>query len=388
MKAKLEYLIKHNGAVQWLYRHVMSALFRLIGIFIPIDENAVLLNSFSGKKFNDSPKVLFEEMLAREDCNNLHYIWAFNHPEDFDIPQVNKVKMDSWAYWKACLSTKYWITNVNIERGLSIKKSGTVYVNTWHGSGMKVSGNSVSGRSDYDFSSVDVFTSDGPLIEQIMIKSFNARPSSFLRCGRPREDSLYALRERGSVQEIKGQFGIDPKKKLVLYAPTWRESTNHGASFDEKPPMDVEKWKRVLGDEFIIGIRAHSITTNIDGIAFDDRIRDYSDENDLNRLLFATDVLISDYSGILMDYAILGRPTLGFVYDFKEYSKSRGIYFDPREYLTMFEDEDSLLDYILQMDYSYESEKATRYFETFAGFGGNAAATTIDRMLQIGLEKK
>lgn len=387
MKARLEYLLKHNRIVQYLYRHIMSTLFRLIGMFIPIDENAVLLNSFSGKSFNDSPRVLFEAMQTREDCNKLHYIWAFNHPEDFDIPNAKKVKMDSWAYWKACLGSKYWITNVNIERGLSIKKDKTVYVNTWHGTGMKKAGNSVPGRSDYDFSNVDVITSDGPLFEQMMAESFNADPSSFLRCGRPREDSLYVLRDNASQAEAKKQLGIDPSKKLLLYAPTWRESEDLGSSYVNKPPMSISKWKQKLGDDFIIGVRAHSITKTISGIVFDEQVRDYSSINDLNLLLFASDIMISDYSGILMDYAILSRPTLGFVYDFEEYAISRGLTFDPREYLTMFEDEDSLLDYIVHMDYRLESKKAANYFKTFAGYGGNATAQTIDRMLLVGSKK-
>ena len=70
MKNKLEYLIKHNGIVQITYRMVMSFVFRFLGLFCKIDNNQVLLNSYSGKRFDDSPKVLFERMLEREDCKD------------------------------------------------------------------------------------------------------------------------------------------------------------------------------------------------------------------------------------------------------------------------------------------------------------------------------
>ena len=362
----------------------MSALFRFMGLFIPVDENAVLITSFSGKRYDDSPRVLFEAMLQRSDCRHLHFTWAFDEPDRWEVPNARKIKMDSPAYWRACLSSKYWITNVNMERGLNFKKPGTIYVNTWHGSGMKKSGNSVAGRSDYDFSRVDVLTCDGHLLERIMIDSFNARPESILLCGRPREDALFAMQKNCSVSKTKIKLGVEPDKRLLLYAPTWRDSANYGASYESKPPLDIKKWKEVLGDNVIIAVRAHSITARLSGIEFDQQVLDYSNYENLNELLFASDVLISDYSGVLMDYAILGKPMLGFVYDFDEYSRTRGLYFDPRKYISMFEDEDSLLEYLLHMDYMQEGKKARAYYERFAGFGGNATASCIDRMLELG----
>lgn len=384
MKARLEYLIKHNTSVQWLYKHLMSVVFRIVGVFVPFDENAVLFTSYSGKRYDDSPKAVFEEMLRRDDCEGLHYVWAFNEPDKFNVPKARKVKMDSWAYWMACLGSKYWVTNVNMERGLDIKKRATIYVNTWHGTGAKKVGNSVRGRSDYDFSRVDVLTCDGPFLAQLMEKSFNAQRDSMLMCGRPREDELYRLIESSSVREVRVKMGLDSFKRIVLYAPTWRESGDHGESYDMRIPMNIEKWKRALGKDTLLLFRAHSITSAVQGIEFDDQVRDFSTYSDLNELMFVSDILISDYSGIFIDFAIQGKPMLGFMYDFDRYSEERGFEFDLRECITSFDNEDELLEYLNSMDVVEESAKARRFFQSFAGCGGNATTDCIDRMLALG----
>ena len=118
-------------------------------------------------------------------------------------------------------------------------------------------------------------------------------------------------------------------KKVILYAPTWRESTDGGASCDLKPPIDLDKWKERLGKDCVVFIRAHVNTREMLGIKYDDVIRNGSDYPAVNDLLMMADFLISDYSSIIMDYCILGRPIVCFGYDYEEYNKARGgFYFD------------------------------------------------------------
>ncbi len=383
MKNKIEYLLKHNMAIQAVYKAVMSAVFKGIGFFIKTDDALALFSSYSGKRFDDSPHAIFEEMRAREECKEFKFVWAFNSPEDFEIPEAQKVKMDSLSYFITALKAKYWITNVNIERGLHFKKRSTVYLNTWHGTGAKKVGNAVSGRNDYDFSSVDIISSDGPLLNEIMIRDFNANEDSLLLCGRPREDSLYAFTS-GDSKRIRSNLGISEGAKVVLYAPTWRESTDGGLSFDFAPPVHIDKWKSLIGDDTVILFRAHSIMTKVFNIEDSDYVIDCSDYQVLNELMFISDILISDYSGIFMDFSIQGKPIFSFAFDFDEYMNNRGVYFDTRDYITTFYDEDSMIEYLHCFDYEAEAEKAKYFFNKFAGYGGNASKTCVDRMLEIG----
>ena len=294
--------------------------------------------------------------------------------------------MHGMSYWKAALSSKYWISNVNIECGLSFKKNQQIYINTWHGTGAKKVGNAVGGRNDYDFSNVDIISSDGPLLNQIMINDFNAQESSLMMCGRPREDSLYRMNEfdRG---RIKRSLGIQDDSHVVLYAPTWRESLDGGTTFRYEPPIHIEKWATLLGENTVVLFRAHSITTDTMDLEGLDHVIDCSNYPELNELMFVSDALISDYSGIFIDFASQRKPIFSFAYDYDEYASSRGMYFDIRDYITTFYSEDEMMNYLKDFDYSFESDKAGLFFDTFAGYGGNAATKCIDKMLELGRSK-
>ena len=119
----IAYLIKHNIVIQVTYRILMSFIFRFIGVFLKSDEKLVLLSSYGGKQFSDSPKTLFEAMKKDIRFQNFHYVWAFESPDKCNVPGADKIKIDSLAYFIIALKAKIWITNVNIERGLSFKKS-------------------------------------------------------------------------------------------------------------------------------------------------------------------------------------------------------------------------------------------------------------------------
>ena len=292
--------------------------------------------------------------------------------------------MDSLAYFIVALKAKYWITNVNIERGLKFKKRETVYLNTWHGTPIKYIGNAVSGRSDYDFSTVDIISSDGEFFTQRMIEDFNARPESILTCGRPGDDALFDPDFIKRRAEIRERLGIKEGSLTILYAPTWRESTDGGATFSLEPPLNVCSWKDIYGLDCTVLFRAHSMTDTVGGMRSAGSIVDVSDYPDVNELMIASDLLISDYSGIYFDYAITGKPMLCYCYDFDDYSQSRGMYFDIRNHLTSFDNEIALVNYLSNIDFDYERQKTRDFLFTFSGEGGHGAPACIDRLLTIG----
>ena len=156
IRERLIYLLKHSKRIQFLYRKVMSTVFKFLGLFVTQDAKLILFSSFAGKKFNDSPKVLFDAIKNDSFFSGYKLVWAFEHPEKFNVEGGKAIKIDTLNYFLTALRAKTWICSVNIERGLSFKKKGTVYVNTWHGAGTKKIGNACAGRKDYNFSSVDI----------------------------------------------------------------------------------------------------------------------------------------------------------------------------------------------------------------------------------------
>ena len=178
LKKRLEYILKHNLVIQGLYKFGMSSLFQLAGCFIQTDPRLILFNSFGGRKFNDSPKVLFDAMVNDPRFGDFRFVWAFEEPQKFTIPGAKSIKIDSWDYFKTALRAKVWISSVNIERGLHFKKKETIYINTWHGAGTKKIGNACNGRKDYDFSAVNMMLVQSEFEREIFERDFLCRPDA------------------------------------------------------------------------------------------------------------------------------------------------------------------------------------------------------------------
>ncbi|MBR3031845.1 MAG: CDP-glycerol glycerophosphotransferase family protein, partial [Clostridiales bacterium] len=280
----------------------MSFVFRIAGFFVPVDEKMVLFVSFMGKSFNDSPKAIYDFMNSQPGYQDLRCIWAFEHPEKY--PELETVKIDTPAYFKRALKAKYWITNTNIERGLHFKKKKQIYLNTWHGIALKHIGNDCPGRKDFNFRSVNFLVVSGDYDEKVFRSAFHAKEESYLRCGMPRNEELWLANE-DRKKSLRSKLNIPESKKVLLYAPTWRDSTDGGKSYSIKPPIHFEEWKKQLGDDYIVLFRAHHQTTKVLGVEFNEFVRDASDYPAVNDLMIASDLLITDYSAIAFDYSIL-----------------------------------------------------------------------------------
>ena len=384
MKRKLEYLLKHTPWLMSFFIGAGSAVLKFIGLFVKVDEKMILFVSFSGKQYNDSPRAIYEYMRSTKDREGYHYVWAFEHPEDFPQLTCDKVKIDTPKYFITTLKAKYWVASVNIERGLKYKKKSQIYMNTWHGPAINLMGNAVEGRNDFNWDHIDYFCISGRYEEPIITRDFRVLPENLLLSGLPRNDALYSCTEE-KKKELRKQFGVPENKRVILYAPTWRESTDGGKTCNLKPPINLEKWENELGDKYVLIIRAHVNTRQMLGIQFNDFVRDGSDYPVVNDLLMVADYLISDYSSIIMDYCILGRPIVCFGYDFEEYNKARGgFYFDLDKEIPsgICHTEDEVLSYILNADYDLESQKARAFRDRHIEVGGHATEICTEKLLK------
>lgn len=383
-KRIIEYRLKH---IPWLFRPFIfcgSLFFRCLGLFIKTDPKLILFVSFSGKLYNDSPRAIYEYLQTLPEGKQFKCIWAFEHPEAFPQVKCQKVKIDTWHYFIITLKAKFWVASVNIERGLKYKKKNTYYLNTWHGAAINLMGNAVKGRSDFNWGHIDCFCISGDYERAIIERDFCVKPESLLLSGLPRNDELYHY-PQNKIQELRKKLNVPDDKKVILYAPTWRESTDGGTTCEMVPPLDWKKWKKVLGEHYVIFIRAHVNTTDLHVVQYDDTIRNASEYPAVNDLLLISDYLISDYSSIIMDYCILGRPIICFGYDYEEYNKKRGgFYFDLDKEIPsgICRTEDEVISYILNSDYDRESRKACLFRDKHIEFGGNATQICINKILK------
>ena len=377
LRAKIDYALKHNANLYRLFNWVMSTLMRLWGKFLPMDKKLILFSSLS-RKYNDSPRAMYEYMISRPEYKDFHFVWTLEDM-DTEIPgPAVKVKADSYAYFRTALKAKYWVSAVNIERSLHFKKKSCVYLNTWHGVPVKYVGNEAKGRSDFDFREIDMFCISGEFEREIMIRAFNLRAEAMLPTGLPRNDTLYNTSDI-EIAAIKQKLGIPADKKVILYAPTWRDSADNGKTYAIEPPIHFDLWEKRLGSEYVILVRAHGYTNKIVGITFDDVVMDVSSYLNINDLFKVSDILISDYSASMIDYSILERPIVCFAYDHEEYKETRGLYLDLDKEIPsgIKKSEEEVIEHILSMDYKSECEKTRKFKMRYNQYGGNATQACV-----------
>lgn len=380
VRARLDYILKHNKYIWYIFNGTMSCILRIYGIFVPMDKKMILFTALS-RKYNDSPRAIYEMLMTLPQFSDYKFVWAL---EDLstNIPGSNvvKVKADSLSYFRHALKAKYWVSSVNIERSLNFKKRRCVYLNTWHGTPLKHIGNDVTGRNDFNFSAVNYFCFASTFERDIMIQAFKTKEKAMIPTGLPRNDILYLKPSEITLQKIKSNLHIPNNKKVILYAPTWRDSNDNGRTYSIAPPINTEFWKKQLGDKYVLLFRTHGYTNKLIGIEFDDIIRDVSTYPDINDLFLISDILISDYSASIIDYSILERPIVCFAYDYEEYKATRGLYLDLHKEMPsgVLKSEQEVIHHIISMDYVKECSKSRLLKNKYCHYGGNATKKCIE----------
>lgn len=377
MKKKLDYILKHNKILLIVFTKTLSMIFRFVGLFIRTEENLILISANS-RGYNDSPRAIYEYMKKDPKYAQYRFVWAVDDVTQ-TIEGAELVKADTWQYFKTALKAQYWITSVNIERGLHFKKKKAVFLNTWHGVAINEMGNAVAGRTDFDWSDTDYICYSAENERPIYYRDFNARPESMIPTGLPRNDELYHV-DPNKVIEIKKNLNIPEDKKVILYAPTWRDSEDFGKSYQIKPPIDCDVWKKALSDEYVVILRTHPYTNELMGVTFDDFFFDGTMYPRVNDLMMISDMLISDYSSIIFDYCVLERPVICFGYDYEAYAEKRGFYIDLETVIPsgIIRDETHLIEHIKSMDYEEQVAKTKVMKENHVTYGGNATEQIVN----------
>ncbi|MFD9304528.1 CDP-glycerol glycerophosphotransferase family protein [Streptomyces sp. NPDC060048] len=320
-----------------IYHEVFSKL--------PVKKGTVVFESHMGKQYSDSPKAIYEEMVRRG--VPFEAIWSYAGGKPTGFPkEATLVRRWSWPYLRALAQAEYWVDNQGFPLALA-KRPGTTYIQTWHGSALKRMGfheprtkaQDRAGQLRFQ-AAVDRF--DHFLIRsehdtRTLAKGFRLRDEVLLRTGYPRNDALVAA-QRSEAQSgervrgpLAGELGIDPEKKVLLYAPTFRANAD-GAVEGFEFPFDVEEFADRLGDRFTLLVRTHYLNSVSLPPSVAGRVINVSRHHDITPLLALADGLITDYSSVMFDYAVLDRPMLFFAYDYEQYATDiRGTYFDLKE---------------------------------------------------------
>ncbi|MDD2409535.1 MAG: CDP-glycerol glycerophosphotransferase family protein [Bacilli bacterium] len=312
------------------------------------DEKLIIFESFMGGQYSDSPKYIYLEMLKNKKYKDYIFVWAFINPLDYKYLLNNKntiiIKYKSEKYYQAYSKAKYWFTNSRLNESI-IKKENQVYIQCWHGTPLKrlgfdikvEGGNSMNSvneiRKKYkgDAKRYNYMISPSKYCTQKFISAFNLENNKIiLETGYPRNDFLINYKN-SDVKNVRKKLNIPNNKKIILYAPTWRDNQHKsGLGYTYKTEVDFDYLKEKIGKDYIVLFRAHYFIANsFDFDKYNGFIYDVSKYDDINDLYIISDILITDYSSAFFDYTNLKRSMIFYMYDFEEYkNKLRDFYFD------------------------------------------------------------
>lgn len=347
VRKKLFALTKLKMIAEALYRRYrksryyfpsMKLFYQIASKLIPVDDKLILFESGIGKQYGDSPKNIYEEIVRQ----NLDFkkVWVHNKPIRFNDNQTIRIERLSPKYFYYLARAKYWVNNQNFPTYIK-KRPQTIYLQTWHGTPLKkmlYDLKEVHGRSDDYVERVgnavknwDYLISPSPYATKAFKSAFRFN-KKILEVGYPRNDIFYKEERHQLAKTVKNKLHIPKNKKVILYAPTFRDNQtvkNNKFYFDIN--MDMHKMKEKLGEDYVLLLRMHVIVNN--KIEIDETLQnfvyDVSNYPDIQELLLITDILITDYSSVMFDFANTEKPMLFYTYDLKTYrDKLRGFYMD------------------------------------------------------------
>lgn len=377
--------LKNNKFLYLVYFYFFSFVFRFLGCLLRVNKKRILFMSFGGAKYDDSPKCIYELMKADPYFDSFELIWGFENVSNF--PSVkNKVKANSIKFFWIALTSRIWITNSSIERGLRFKSNKIFSLNTWHGTPLKKMGTDSKINNGVKLLN-NLSSDDGVLVQsfldvKVFTNAMGASENNLLKFGLPRNDDLFSVSD-AEIDNYRKKLGFGEDDKLILYAPTFRDFEKHGFDNVADNALDnVFGLLKNLPSNYKILYRAHYVIKEKNNITDNNRILDVTEFNNLNILIKISDMLVTDYSSIMFDYSITKKPIFIFSYDAENYKKNRGMYFDVEKELVYSHNSDGLTNDIINNSHRAKL-KTVKFRNKYINYGGRSTENTVEYLKSI-----
>lgn len=346
---------KLRKKIERIYHHFVKRVFSILNKHIK--EELFFFESFHGKQYSDNPRAIYEYI--NQNYPKYKCVWAVKkgfeeHFIENDVPYVRRMGIK----WLLIMPrAKFWFCNTRLPSWMV--KGDNIYVQTWHGTPLKQLGldiknvtmpgtNTDKYKKNFKQEALrwDVLISPNTYSSRIFRRAF-AYEGDILECGYPRNDILTLTDTKNKAERIKKKLGISGNKKIILYAPTWRDDHYYKKGeykFDNHFPFNEVL---DLDENVTILVRLHYLVAdNVQSKNYNNRVMDVSNYEDISHLYMIADILVTDYSSVMFDYALTEKPMIFFMYDFDLYSQeTRGLYLEPFEKLPGYiaKDEHALL---------------------------------------------
>lgn len=328
-------------------------IFKWKCMMCPIDPNLIVFEAFKGKQYTCSPKALFEEMVQNPAYAGYRLVWSFSGSviKTYEFLKayrnVTLVKKGTKKYYEVMATAKYRVTNSTNPKTTPVRK-GQTYIQTWHGTPLKRLGCDIvlEGNGSQSVKEIhkmyrqeaNQFTyliSPSAYTSEKLASAYalteEEKKNKLIELGYPRNVFLFKYTQ-DDVARIKEALRLPEGKKVILYAPTFRDKTyEYGKGFAYQVVLDMERLRKRFGDTAVVLLRAHYFANmDFDTEKYRGFLFDVSDYGDINHLYVISDLLMTDYSSVMFDYSILRRPMIFFMYDMEEYrGQLRDFYIEP-----------------------------------------------------------
>lgn len=365
------------------------------GVFcrmLPVHNNKIIFWANSFKQYGCSPKYITEYIL-RNYPNRFQIVWVFERgvelPDSLP-PEVKVVRYFSLDYLKELHTAHYVICNMRTgDAYLWKKRRNQKYIQTWHSS-LRLKKIEKDAQESLPMSYVKSAINDSLKIDLLISGcdfSTNIFSKSFWYCGKilksgtPRCD-LFFHDSSLIKHKVCDSMGIDLSDKILLYAPTFRsDKTASLHDFEFKRLKIILEQK--FGGKWVIAYRFHP--NIIESYSFCEDAIDVTAYSDMQELISASDILVTDYSSCMFDMAIAGKPCFLYTPDIDNYMKNeRGLYFTPHDLPFPFaRTNEEFIESIMSFDDARYGLQVKKFMEKVGSYEkGNASERVVDYILE------
>lgn len=330
-----------------IIRKLVVTLIKILSVSIPVNrKKIVFMSSYRGTSYSGNPRAIYEKMVQLGLDKQYNCYWVFlENVNNYKVPgNAVKINYKSLSFIVNLARAKFWVFEADASE-LLFKKKNQVYIQTWHGTPLKKLGLDVDhyisldgkkGIDDYKKSILreserwDYLVVQNDFSENTFRRCFGYK-NKIIHSGYPRNDYLFEYNNLVYINEVKEKYNLPLDKKIILYAPTFRDDQiKDGVRYFDLQ-LDLNYIEKELSNEYCIVIKCHYLVKRIENLSCDNKdfYRIADKDVDIKDLYLASDILVTDYSSVMFDFALLNKPMYFFCYDIDNYEDNlRGFYFN------------------------------------------------------------
>lgn len=331
-----------NKVIKQIAKRAFLMLYWIFRRF-PVRRDIILFESNVGRNYTGNPKAIYEEMVQQGLDKQYRCVYILEDVHTLIPGDVKKVKRLRFHYFYYMAVAGVWVSDSRFPEYI-VKRKKNRYIQTWHGTPLKklaldmdsIHMDGESSLEEYkekfreNSQTWDYLISQNKFSTKAFRRCFDFR-KEMLEYGYPRNDMLFKRNNPVDIGKLKERYGVPKDKKVILYAPTWRDNEFYGENrYRFNQAVDYDYLREQLGQEYVLLVKCHYLVQDkIDWSRYEGFVYSFDSKTDIAELYLIADMLITDYSSVMFDYSLLKRPMFFYAYDLSAYKDElRGFYFD------------------------------------------------------------